>query len=58
MPYKTWGCSLCGKQAPVELRKHGTMSERMEWLWSHRKEEHPWHHSRSVAKSQRARGIR
>jgi len=55
MPYKTWGCSICGEQAPKSLRDHGNFSERMSWLWSHRKERHPRKHRKSVLKSQRAR---
>jgi len=55
MPYKTWGCSICGAQAPKKLRAHGKFSERMKWLWKHRKKYHPTAHKRSVAKSQRNR---
>lgn len=41
MPYKTFGCSICGKQAPIELRKHGTFEERMSWVRNHYKKYHP-----------------
>lgn len=56
MPLKSYGCSICGKQAPKKLRAHGKFSERMEWLWRHRKKHHPTAHKRSVAKSLKARG--
>lgn len=51
MPYKTFGCSICGKQAPLRLREHGTMSERMKWLREHRKKEHPAAFKASVKKA-------
>ena len=35
MPYKTWGCGLCGAQAPKKLREHGKFNERMKWLREH-----------------------
>ena len=41
MPYRTWGCSICGKQAPKKLREHGKFAERMDWLRKHRKKHHP-----------------
>lgn len=41
MPYKTWGCSICGKQAPIKLREHGKFKERMGWLRRHYKKYHP-----------------
>ena len=50
MPYKTFGCSICGKQAPKKLREHGTMSERQQWLWHHRKHEHPKAFKASIRK--------
>jgi hypothetical protein len=58
MPYETWGCRICGKQAPKRLREHGTFSERMKWLWSHRKKYHPKEHARSIRKSLEARGLK
>ena len=56
MPYKTWKCSICDKQAPKKLREHGNFSERMKWLWEHRKKYHPTAHKRSVAKSLKSKG--
>lgn len=41
MPFKTYGCSICGKQAPKELRAHGKFKERMKWLREHYKRNHP-----------------
>ena len=55
MPLKSFGCSICGAQAPKKLREHGKFSERMKWLWSHRKAKHPAAHKRSVTKSQRTK---
>ena len=55
MPLRTFGCKICGKQAPREYRKDGEFAGRMEWLWGHRKENHSWHFSRSIRKSQRTR---
>jgi hypothetical protein len=40
VPYKTWGCSICGKQAPVEYHKHNMFKKRMEWIRHHRKVAH------------------
>jgi hypothetical protein len=40
MPYKTWGCGICGKQAPKNLREHGKFQERMNWLRKHYKATH------------------
>lgn len=58
MPLKSFGCKICGKQAPKRLREHGTFSERMEWLWGHRKRKHPAAHKISVNKSLKARGLK
>lgn len=41
MPYKTWGCSICGMQAPKALREHGQFANRMKWLREHYKLHHP-----------------
>ena len=41
MPYKTWGCSICGTQCPKKYRAHGKFSERMKWLRNHYKQKHP-----------------
>lgn len=41
MPLRSYGCAECGKQAPIELRKHGMMEERMGWLRRHYKSRHP-----------------
>jgi len=56
MPYKTYGCSICGTQAPKELREHGTFKERMEWLRRHRKRYHPRKFRESERKSLKSRG--
>lgn len=55
MPYKTWGCSICGAQAPKHLREHGNFAERMAWLRRHRKAKHPVAHKKSTKKAVRAR---
>jgi len=41
MPLKSFGCSICGKQAPVAYRADGKFEERMAWLRRHRKKMHP-----------------
>lgn len=41
MPYKTFGCSICGKQAPRALRADGKSEERWSWLRRHYKKNHP-----------------
>lgn len=41
MPYKSFGCRLCGFQAPKKLREHGKFAERMKWLRGHYKKFHP-----------------
>lgn len=41
MPYKSFGCSICGKQAPKELRRDGKSEERWSWLRRHYKRHHP-----------------
>lgn len=56
MPLKSFGCSICGVQAPKKLRAEGKFSERMKWLWKHRQRTHWVAHKRSVARSLRARG--
>lgn len=55
MPYKTFGCTICGKQAPKKIWGENMFKERMSWLWKHRKENHPWHFARSEGKSIRTR---
>jgi len=55
MPLESFACSICGRQAPKKLRAHGKFSERMKWLWRHRKAKHPTAHKRSIKKSLRAR---
>ena len=55
-PLKSYGCNICGQQAPKKLRAEGKFSERMKWLWKHRKEQHPTAHKRSVAKGLKAKG--
>lgn len=41
MPYKTYGCSKCGQQAPKKLRTHGQFGNRMSWIRRHYKKSHP-----------------
>lgn len=41
MPYKSYGCKVCGKQAPTRLREHGTEAERWDWLRKHYMTDHP-----------------
>jgi len=41
MPLKTFGCSICGKQAPKKIREHGKFAERIDWLRRHYKRFHP-----------------
>jgi len=55
MPYKTFGCSICGKQAPKSLREHGTFEERQDWLRDHRKKYHPKAFKESVRKGLKTR---
>ena len=55
MPYKTWGCSICGMQAPVKLRKHGMFKERMDWIRHHYKKYHPEEFKRIMQKVIRTR---
>ncbi len=55
MPYKTWGCSICGAQAPEKLRRHGTFAKRMKWLREHREEKHPKAFRASINKGLKTR---
>ena len=41
MPLKSFGCSICGRQAPTEYRQDGKFKERMSWLRRHYKRFHP-----------------
>jgi hypothetical protein len=41
MPYKIWGCSICGMQATKKLREHGNFSKRMQWFRHYYKLYHP-----------------
>jgi hypothetical protein len=50
VPFKTFGCSICGKQAPAKLRLHGTFEERMKWLREHREKFHPRKFRESIRK--------
>jgi len=50
MPYETWGCSICGKQAPKKYRADGYFEERMEWARQHRAKYHPAAFAASVKK--------
>jgi hypothetical protein len=50
MPYKTFGCSICGKQAPTKYRADGMFEERMAWLRRHRAQHHPTAFKASVKK--------
>ena len=54
-PLKSFGCSICGKQAPKGLRKDGKFEERMSWLMSHKKRYHPKAHKKSIEKGLRTR---
>ena len=56
MPYRTWGCSICGMQAPKKLREHGMFSERMKWLRRHYKKYHPDEFEKMIRKGAKARG--
>jgi len=55
MPYKTWGCSICGMQAPKRLRAHGKFKERMDWLRNHYREYHPDEYKKMIQKIKKAR---
>jgi len=55
MPLKTFGCSLCGTQAPTKLRAHGKFKERMDWLRNHYKEYHPDEYAKMMRKIKRTR---
>lgn len=37
MPLKSFGCRICGRQAPTEYRRHGMFEKRMSWLRRHKK---------------------
>ena len=54
-PLKSYGCSICGEQAPTTCRADGKFEERMAWLLSHRKKHHPKAHRESVKKAVRTR---
>lgn len=41
MPLKSYGCSVCGEQAPKVLRKEGQLEKRFKWLRRHYKKQHP-----------------
>lgn len=41
-PLESYGCSVCGRQAPKELREHGKYRERMAWLRRHYGRRHPY----------------
>jgi len=51
MPLQSFGCSICGEQAPIELRQHGKFKERMKWLREHYKKHHPQAFHKSQRKS-------
>jgi len=55
--YKTFGCKICGQQAPKKLREHGTFAERMKWLRDHRKAKHPKAFRASIKKGLRTRQL-
>lgn len=40
-PLKSFGCSICGRQAPIALRADGKSEERWGWLRGHYKRKHP-----------------
>ena len=41
MPLKSYGCSICERQAPKRLRADGEFEGRMKWLRRHYKRFHP-----------------
>lgn len=55
MPYESWGCGICGAQAPKEYRKHGKMAQRMRWLREHREKHHPKAFKASIKKGLKTR---
>lgn len=55
MPYKTWGCGICGMQAPKKLRAHGMFAKRMKWLRDHYKKYHPEEFARMIKNAAKAR---
>ena len=50
MPLKSYGCSICGKQAPKKLREEGKLEERFAWLRGHREKNHPRKFKESIKK--------
>lgn len=57
MPYKTWGCSICGMQCPKEWQEHDTFKERMAWLRRHYKFHHPDEFTRMIRMGTRTRKL-
>jgi len=58
MPLESFGCRICGKQAPQRLREDGMFEERMAWLRRHRKKKHPAAFRKSVKKGVKTRKSR
>lgn len=55
MPLQSFGCSICGQQAPTKLRRHDQFANRMTWLRRHRMVRHPAAFRASVKKSVRTK---
>lgn len=58
MPYKSFGCSICGRQAPKKLRADGKSEERWSWLRRHRAKHHPRAHKESIRRAVETRSKR
>lgn len=54
-PLKSFGCSICGAQAPEKFRKHGMEEERWSWLRRHYKNRHPWQWTQWMTKVRKTR---
>lgn len=52
---KSFRCSICNRPAPKELLTAKNFPKRMQWLWGHRKKNHPKAFKQSVQKSQQTR---
>ena len=55
VPLKSFGCSICGAQAPKEYLKEGKFEQRMAWLRRHYSKKHPRKFKASVRKAVRTR---
>lgn len=58
MPYKTWGCSICGKQCPKKYREHGQWIKRMAWLREHYEGNHPAEFKEMMKRAKARRQLR